>query len=890
MKWLRFFRCTREDEEVSREIAAYIEIETDQNIARGMNPEEARFAALRKLGSTRRIREEVHQMNSLGFLETLWQDLKYAVRMLRKAPGFTAVAVLTLALGIGANTAIFSIVNAVFLRSLPFPHANRIFVVRRAGNQFGGASISMPIYLAWQRDASMFEHLGLIRWRLDASLAGTGASEHIHSALVSSEFLPAVGVQAAIGRNFRTDEDRPGAERVVIISDDLWRNRFGGDPNIVGREITLEGEGYTIVGILPRGLEIPIPAIRGAQILFPLQIPATSQDPSNSGMLAIGLLKQGASPAQAAAALTPALGQLRAQFPSMFMVNEKAELTPLRELLRDWAGRAPLLLFGAAGLVLLIACANVANLSLARSTTRQREIAIRVAIGAGRRRIARQLLTESILLALLGGLLGVLAGYTTFHLVLGLIPADADMPHVGAYQIDGTVLGFSLVLSLATGILFGFAPAIGASRVDLNAALQETGPRAGSGHRARLRQALAISEIAISVVLLIGAALALESFASLVHVQPGFDASSVMTAEFSLPSKQYDTPEKPIAFIDEGIRRLAALPSAESAAMIDTLPLREGSDDLFSIEGRPENPKEVLGAEIREVSPGLFHTLRIPLVRGRGFSDADTANSPPVLIINQTMARAYWPNGDALGQHIWVGKPMGPKYTEPSAREIIGIVADFHETSLSQPAWPTMFRPASQSERAGWGYFLVRSERPGAISAAAVRGALLKLEPANPPTEIGSMEQAVTASLVDWRFRAILLSIFGGLALFIATIGVYGVISYSVAQRSHEIGIRMALGAERRDVLGLVLGVGARLTLVGVALGICGTLALTRLMSGLLYGIKEVQPAMLYGVKATDPVTFTATSLLLLAVALLASYVPARRAMRVDPMVALRYE
>jgi predicted permease len=881
MRLRRFFDRRNADDELSREIEAHIAIETAENIARGMSPEEGRYAAQRKLGSPRRIREEVYSMNSIDFLETLVQDLKYALRMLRKSPGFAAITVLTLALGIGANTAIFSIVNAVFLRPLPFPHSDRIFVVDRVGNRLGGHSISMAVFLAWQHEAASFEHFSLVHGRDDASFTGAGEPERISSALVSTEFFPTIGVSPALGRDFRPEEGRPGGEHVVILTDGLWRSRFGADPGVLGRSIILDGEPYAVIGVLPRGLEVPIPIVRGAQIWFPFPLPAASHDPSNGDKLAVGLLKPGVPPAQAATMLTPALRQLRAEFPNMFMPDERAHLVPLHKFLGDWAGPAPLLLFGAVGLVLLIACANVANLSLARSSSRQRELAVRVAMGAGHPRIVRQLLTENVLLALFGGAAGLLMCYATFHLVLKLVPADIDMPHVGAYQIDSTVLLFALALSLLTGIVFGLAPALGASRIDLSASLQETGPRAGSGHRGRLRQGLALSEIAISAVLLIGAALALESFASLVRVSPGFDTKNLATVEFSLSRKQYDTPQKRTTFISQAVDRLQSLPGAESGAMANSLPLQMGPDFLITIQSRPELDQSdpPPWAEYRVISSGFFHVLRIPIERGRTFSDADNESSQPVLIVNRTMARMYWPGGDAIGQYVWVGKPMGPTYAEPRARQIVGIVGDIHETTLAEPPVPTMYLPVSQSPGTDGGSFVVRSENAGAVSANSIRRALIQLDPLHPPGDVKTMDQTVSSSLTDWRFRAILLSVFSALALFIATIGVYGVISYSVAQRTHEIGIRMALGAERRDVLRLVLGQGARLALAGVLVGVAVALGLTRLMAD-----------MLYGVKASDPLTFAATATLLLLVAVVACYVPARRAMRVDPMVALRYE
>ena len=770
--------------------------------------------------------------------------------------------------------------NAIFLRPLPFPHSDRIYVVDRVGNRVGGHSISMPIFLAWQRDSEMFEHFALLSWEGPTNLStGSGEAERVRSTGVSTDFFAMLGMEPVIGRDFRPEEGRLGGTRVVILSDSLWRGQFGSDPSIVGHTVRLDGEMYTIIGVTPRGLEVPLPGIRNAQLFVPVQLPAESQDPGNGGLLAIGLLKGGVKPEEAAAKLTPALAGLRARFPNMFVPGEKAHLVPLRTFIGDWAGPAPLLLFGAVGLVLLIACANVANLTLARSTSRQREIAIRTAIGAGRRRIVRQLLTESVLLALLGGVAGVAACYASFSAILGLVPAG--MPHVGGYQIDVRVLAFALLLSLATGLIFGLAPALGASRITLSASLQEANLRSGGAGRGRLREVLAVSEVAISLVLLIGALLALESFTSLMRVSPGFDTNNLSSVEFSLSPKQYDTPEKRAAFITEASARLAALPGVDSVAMANSLPLQGGPDILFSVAGRPETEQSngALDAEYRVVSPDYFRTLGIALQRGRTFSDGDSADSQYVAIINQAMARWLWPNGNAMGQHIWIGKPMGPEYTERSAREIVGIVGDIREMTLAEPPAATMYLPAAQAPGTDGGLFLVRSVRAGAVSAGAIHSVLSQFDPEHPAGQVETMDETMAASLTDWRFRAVLLGVFGGLALFIATIGVYGVISYWVAQRTHEIGIRMALGAERGDVLRLVLGQGARLALVGVIVGVAVAFGLTRFLAD-----------MLYGVKPTDPLTFAATAILLLVVAIVACHVPARRAMRVDPMVALRYE
>ncbi len=799
--------------------------------------------------------------------------------MLAKSPGFTAIAVLTLALGIGANTAIFSVINAVLLRPLPFPFANRIYAVKRTGNQIGGVSISFPIFLVWQKEDRLFDHLALLAWRNDRTLSGGGQPEQIPSAGASTELFATLGVRPALGRDFRPEEGRTGGANVVILSDGLWRSRFGQDKNVLGRTITLNDEPFTIIGVLPRGFEVPVPGMRNAELWLPVRIPPTSHNPSNGELFCVGLLKSSVTPAQAEAALTPPLAELRREFPSMFTPGERAHLVPLRRFLADRAGPAPLLLFGAVALVLLIACVNVANLTLARSTSREREISIRTAIGAGRARIVRQLLTESVVLALLGGLCGVFACYASFNSILALVPAE--LPHVGALQVDGIVLLFALLLSLATGIVLGLAPALGASRLDLNVSLKEANLHAGSRGGGRLRSVLAVSEVSIALVLLIGAALALESLAGLLHVRPGFDPRNLLTFKVALPEKRYPTPAKQSAFFEQAAARVSALPGVERVALASVLPLENGPDILFDIEARSEarQPGEPLDADFRVISPAYFEALRIPLVRGRAFSASDSASAEPVAIINQVMASTYWPSQDPIGEYIWIGKPMGPANAEPGPRRIVGIVSDIHETTLAEPPTPTMYMPYAQRPKDNEACFVIRTLQTPLASVPEVRRAVQEVDPDLPLAEIKTMAQVLSTSLTDWRFHAILLGAFGSVALFIAAIGIYGVVSYSVAQRTHEIGVRVALGAERNDVLKLVVGQGAKLTMVGVAIGTAGALALTRSLASILYGVKP-----------TDPLTFVLVPLLLIAVALLASYIPARRATKVDPMVALRYE
>jgi len=879
--------------EIVEEVAQHLEDRYRELVAGGATEKEARRAALEELSEEdllarglRQVEQDVAQEHAVrggarrsNFLATLWQDIRYGLRMLQKNPAFTAVAVMTLALGIGANTAIFSIVNAVFLRPLPFPRADRIYIVDRVGNEIGGSTISFPIYLAWQKRAEgFFEHFALLAFWGDATISGAGESERVPIAGASTGVFSVLGVPPALGRDFLPEESRPGGADVVIVSDGLWRSRFGADRNTLGRTITVDGKAHAIVGVLPQGFQLPIPGMREAQLWLPIHVPLTSDNPANGALLCLGLLKRNVTPAQAAAALTPPLSDLRREFPKMFSSDERAHLEPLRNFLADWAGPAPWLLFGAVGLVLLVACANVANLTLARSTTRHREIAIRAALGAGRARVARQLLTESLLLALLGGVAGVLACYASFNLILTLVPAN--LPHVGTFRMDWNVLLFALFLSAFTGVAFGFVPALAASRVDLGESLKESNPRTGSWGHTRLRGVLAASEVSVSFVLLIGAALALESFALLMRVQPGFDPKNLLTYDISYRPKDYGTIANRAPFYDRAMARLRALPDLEHVALINTLPLEQGWDLLFTIEGGsgPKQTGTAHDADYRVVSPEFFQTMRIPILRGRGFSESDNAGAEPVVIINQTMAKRFWPNQEPISQHIWIGKPMGPEWTEPGPREIVGVVGDIHGASLATAPEPTMYLPYAQRPIVEM-HFVIRTRQSPMAALPDIRSAMNQVDPDLPLAQVKTMEQVLSLSVTDWRFRTVLLALFGALAVFIAGIGIYGVISYSVAQRTHEMGVRMALGAARRDVMKLVVGQGLTLALAGIAIGLVGALALTRFLASLLFGVKP-----------TDPLTFVGVCLTLTVVAVLASYLPARRATKVDPMVALRYE
>jgi putative ABC transport system permease protein len=865
------------DAEFEQELATHLALLTEENLRRGMPLDLASRQARLQLGGAAQLRETNRHLEGLPMIDTVLQDLRYAVRMLRKRPGFATIAVLTLALGIGANTAMFSVIDAIFLRPLPFPEANRIYVVHRIGNKFGGWSLSMPIFLGWQKQGEgLFESLALLELRSSSTLTGRGEPERIPTAGASTELFSVLRVHPVLGRDFRPEEGRPGGPDVAILSDGLWRRRFQADPGVLGTSILIDGDAYTIVGILAKDFELPLAGASQADLWLPIHVPLTSTNPSNGGLLCLGRLRSDMTRSHAEDALTQPLADLRRQFPNMFTPEERASLEPLRDFITSRAGSVPLLMGGAVALVLLIAGLNVANLTLAASTTRQREIAVRTAMGAGRGRIARQLFTESVLLAVTGGVAGVAACYGFFDAIVALVPANT--PHIGPFRIDRGVLLFALALSVVTGLLFGLAPALGASGLDSNAVLKNANPKAGSGGQGRLRRALAANEVAISLVLLIGAALALQSFDRLTRVAPGFDPVDMLTFRVELPPHRYATPTARQAFFDAALAGVSALPGVEHAAVVSVLPFRGGGDTLFSIEDRGgPGQSDRGGANVRRISPAYFSALRIPIHLGRVFTDRDRNGASPVVIINRAMARAYWPGRDPIGQHIWIGKPMGAANTEPAPRQIVGVVGDIREASLAQPPGPTLYIPYAQSPSASGGSFIVRTTRPPLNLAPDVRAAIHALDRELPLSGIRDMRDVVASSTVDWRFRAVLLGAFGGLALFIAAIGVYGVISYSVAQRTQEIGVRVALGALRRDVLALVVWQGMRTSLAGIGIGLASAYALTRLMVNLLFGVS-----------ATDPLTFLGIAFLLALVALAACLVPARRAMRIDPLTALR--
>ena len=872
---------TKRDKDLDRELRDHLELDAEAKMDRGLDADEARHAARRDFGNTTLVKEVTREMWAWSFLERFLQNARYGLRIIRRNPGFTAVAILTLALGIGANTAIFSIVNAVFLRPLPFRDSDRIFLVARTGNKIGGANISWPLFLAWKEKQGLFDALGEVNGPVNFTLTGHGDPEQIPTEIISSDIFPALDVRPAIGRGFQADEEQVGTPVAVVISDALWRRKFSADPNIVGQPISLAGGQRIVEGVMPPGFQIPLPYAENAQIWLLAKMPSSSQNPNNF-MRCIARLRHGVSVTQAEAALTTTIAGQHDLYPNMVGANERVHLITLHSYMVGAAGTAPLLLLGAAGFVLLIACANVANLFLARASSRQREIAVRSALGASRGQIIGQLLTESILLGLAGGLAGLFVCYASFKSILSLVPAD--LPHLGSIQLDGHVLAFSLLLGVLTGLFFGLTPALQASAVDLNSGLKEGTAGAGfGGKRGRLRSALVVSEVGMSLILLVGAALMFQSLAGLLHTQPGFDSHNVLTFNVGLlRSGGYDTKTKAVAFYDTLAAQLSVLPDVQTVSYASVLPLDlNAPDTLLSVEGDGEFEDYIYDAGIRSVSGDYFHSFHIPLIRGRELTSADSSESEPVVLINEAMAREIWTDGsDPIGQHIWIGKPSGPGAMEVAPRRIIGIVGNVNEASLARPAESIMYIPYTQSKgNSDQATFIVRTSHNPHALAPALHDVIRKLNPNLPLGLIKTMDELVAESLDTRRFPTILLSLFGAMALVIAAVGVYGVISYSVAQRTHEIGIRVALGASRGQILRMVLTQGLRLAICGITIGLIAS----HWLSGLLRDF-------LYGVTPSDPTTLFAVTTALLAVAFVACWIPARRAMHVDPLVALRYE
>jgi putative ABC transport system permease protein len=808
-------------------------------------------------------------------MQTFWQDLRYGARMLMKKPGFTIIAVLALALGIGANTAIFSVVNGVLLRPLPYADSSRLAVLWGTQPKLDLKVLpnSGPDFVDWKNQNTTFERLAAFE-EASFNLAGEGEAERVESAAVSADLFTLLGVQPQTGRSFNSDEEKSGHNKVAVLSYRLWQRRFGANPNLVGQPIALNGEGYTVVGVMPANFRFP-EGNKTIDVWVPLVADTELMNQrGHRDLLVVGRLKQGVTLAQAQTEMSVIANRIAQQYPGS---NEDwgVSVVSLQKQVTAAIEPALLVLFVAVGCVLLIACANVANLSLARAATRQKEVAIRLALGASRGRLVRQFLTESMLLAVLGGALGLLLAFWGVDALVSLLPED--VPRVDMIGVDRYVLGFTLLVSLVTGVLLGLVPAQQATKPDLTEALKE-GRKSlmAISPRNRVRSLLVISEVALALVLLIGAGLMLKSFRQLQKVDPGFNPQNVLTMQIALPELKYEEEKQQAIFFHQLLERVESLPGVVSAGISTNLPFREDSQSDFNIEGRPEpeTVRDALIASNGSVSPNYFRAFGIPVLKGRAFTEQDTADSMPVAVINETLARRYWPNEDPLGKRLRLGaeEDGAPLCT------IVGIVGDVRHYDLDKQPNAELYFPYQQQPKPSMSLVVRTASDPLKI-IAAVRNEVQAIDREQPVYNVVTMESRLTESIASRRLSVMLLGIFAVLALVLASVGIYGVVSYSVTQRTHEIGVRMALGAQARDVLRLVVGQGMLIALIGVAVGLTGAFALTRLMSSLLYGVS-----------ATDPLTFVVISLTLSLVALVACYLPARRAMKVDPMVALRYE
>jgi putative ABC transport system permease protein len=805
-------------------------------------------------------------------MDTFLRDLRYAVRMLAKRPGFTAVAVLALALGIGANTAIFSVVNAVLLRPLGYLEPDRLLMVWENHTARQGPETewtSPPTFADWRDQNNVFDSVAALQgW--GPTVTGGAEPERLVGAAVSHDMFKVLGVEPALGRGFRLEEDRAGGERVVILGHGVWKRRFGGEPSILDRAITLNGEPYTVIGVMPEGFRFPI--ISNAEAWTPLLQTVNSTCGRGCYTLrTVARLKPGVTIERARQEMGALAEGLAEKYPE---ANKGIGVTliSLHEQVVGSLKPMLLVLLGAVGFVLLIACANVANLMLARAATRTKEIAIRTALGASRARLVKQLLTESLLLSMAGGALGLLLAFWLVDVMVAFSPRGT--PRLDEVAIDKTVLAFTLLVAVATGIVFGLMPALQTTRPDFGNALKEgKGTDAASGGK-RVRSALVVAEVALALMLLIGAGLLIKSFANLLNVDPGFNPSNVLTLQLSLPRTRYPEGKQVSAFYADLMGRIQSLPGVESVGAGSSLPLvGPNTDTDFQIEGRPAPPPgEGTGAWYSLVTSDYFQTMGMRIMSGRSFNERDQAESPDVIIISETMARRYWPGEDPVGKHILTGNSNSDR------REIVGVVGDVKHFGIDADARPTMYFPHAQA-LARLMTVTVRTTADPASLAATARSQVWSIDKELSVSNISNMEEIVSTSIAQPRLVMLLLGAFAALALILAAVGIYSVIAYAVTQRTREIGIRMALGAQAADVLKLIVGQGMLLTVAGVAVGLAGAFALTRFMQ-----------SFLYEVDAIDPVTFAVISVLLVSVALLASYIPARRAAKVDPMIALRHE
>jgi putative ABC transport system permease protein len=861
----------RFERDLDDEMKFHLEMETAKHVEQGMSPEEARALARRELGPVDRFKDEVRDVRGVTWLDDLQRDVRFGLRSLRRSPAFTLVAVLCLALGIGANAALFSVINSVLLRPLPYPEPERLVRVYETMADSGpGGGAAVPNYRDWAAQSTAFE--ALTAWvRGSHNLQLSGEAQRIRTTEATPNLFRMLHARALRGRVFVPGQDEPGRSPVVVISEALWRQRFGGDPSLVGQAIRLDGAPYTVIGIMPASFAFP-PLSREATdawLLYEPQ-PVLAQSRSAHFLNVAGRLKPGSSLEQASAQLKQIAARIEKAFPRE-QEGRSVLLQPLRESIVGRTRPALMILFSAVFLVLLIACANVANLLLARAAVRQREVAVRLALGAGRSRLVRQFLVESLVLALAGALLGLLLAYWGLTALAPLV--KMALPLSGGMPLDGRVFLFLLAVAAFSGIAFGLVPALQASRGDVRESLAEgAGRTTADGGQRRFRSALVVVEIALSLLLLIVAGLLLRGFLNVSKVNPGLVSQGVLTTHVALPGAGSQNVPR---FYRPMLERVRALPGVRSAAVISMLPVQSsGTSGSYAVEGRPPVPTPQMPmAEIRLASPGFFRSLGIPLLRGRDFDERDGDGKPSKIIVNDVLARKEFPGQNPLGQRI---------FYDGYSLEIIGVVGDVHQAGLDQAPLAEIYKPYTDTQYADLLSDMSLVEKtsgdPGAM-AGDVQRAVHAVDPGVPLYAVLTMDQVISDSLASRRLMLWLLGLFAGIALILSAAGLYGVISYLVAQRTREIGMRMALGAQARDVLRLIMGQGAGLTAAGIVLGLLGALAATRVLENLLYGVS-----------ARDPLTFAGIAVLLALVALAATWLPARRAARVDPMVAIRNE
>jgi putative ABC transport system permease protein len=876
--------------EIVEELSQHLDDQYEQALSHGATEEAAWRAGLTELSqndvlatSLKRLEQRVPQNpiqmgteRKTNMFADLSQDVRYGVRMLVKNPGFTAIAVLALALGIGANSAIFSVVDALLLRPMPYKNPSELVVIWENATHLGFPknTPSPANFLDWQRQANSFSGMAAMAPR-SFNLTGVGEPERLDGRRVSANLFDLLGVKPIIGRSFVPQDDQPGTKN-AILNETLWKGRFGGDPGIIGRAVALNGESYTVVGVVSSSVRLPSFGLWHDQVWVPIAFPA--EEAGNRGdhfLEVIGRMKPGVTLKQAQAEMETIAARLAQQYPD-FNTRMGAVVSPLHEEIVGDMKPALLILLGAVAFVLLIACANVANLLLARAAVRQKEIALRLALGADRARLTKQLLVESVMLSLVGGVGGLGLAYAGLRVLTRFIPPDIAQAETIA--IDAKVLVFTLLIALVTGLIFGLAPASQASRFNLNDTLKEGGRDSGAGVRGkRLRSTLVIAEVAVSFILLIGAGLLINSFMHLRNLDPGFRADHLLVMNLDLSEVKYPDNPRRVAFFDEVIRRVRPLPGVQSVAVAGNLPLVYQGDSMsIGVEGIPDPPPDQMPDVIfRTVGPNYFNTMGISLLRGRDFNDNDTLDTTFVTVISEKTAKHFWPNEDPIGKRM---KPGGAMSQSPW-RTVIGVVKDVRQNGFVAEPKMQMYFDYRQVKSLVANALVVRTGVDPLSVATSVRNAIWAVDKDQPVSNIDSMEQIVAGAIARQRFSMLLLAIFAGLALVLAAVGIYGVMSYSVAQQTREIGIRMALGAQRTDVLKMTIKQGLKLVGLGLVIGLGAAFILTRVMATLLFGIS-----------ATDPLTFVTISFVLLLVALLASYIPSVRAMRVDPMVALRYQ